>query len=254
MSLDKLNVTLYDLLGYLLPGFVLLLACSVAEATFGTTHILALSRVAANPIPSTIAAYFLGHICHGIGSGLQESFRIARYSPSSTSSSLLGRGKRWLLDALSTTATSLDTPIFDRVLAVACETYGLTPEDIEAKKKLNVYTLSDNYLVVAGGIFEREVLQSREGFYKASSAAFALFWLVCTSAFFFGGLRIQMQSGSYELCSPLGSFILSIVALAIALLLWKRFVFFNSLKKNNTLLMFLALRAREKQEAGQTMS
>ena len=253
MSLDKINVTLYDLLGYLLPGFILLFACSVAESTFGSTQVLTLSHLISYPLPSAIAAYFLGHICHGIGSGLQERFRVVRYSSPAPlpSRNPFMRVKRWLLKELTTTSTSLDEPIFDRVLTVACETYGLKTEDVEAKKRLNAYSLSDNYLVVAGGFFERDVLQSREGFYKASSAAFVLLCLVCCVAIFFGGVRIQTQPSVYELCPALESLALSLGSFAVAWLLWKRFVFFNSLKKSNTLLMFLALRSREKRDAEQ---
>lgn len=50
MGLDKISVTLYDLLGYLLPGYVLLLACSVAEASFWGSSVFALSRISRNPI------------------------------------------------------------------------------------------------------------------------------------------------------------------------------------------------------------
>src|SRR6185503_4769988 len=72
MSLDKLSITLYDLLGYLLPGYLLLVGCSLAEASFFTSSLFALSRISANPISTAIAAYFLGQTSHALSSILKN--------------------------------------------------------------------------------------------------------------------------------------------------------------------------------------
>ncbi len=61
MGLDKISVTLYDLLGYLLPGYVLLLASSVAEASYWErSSLFSVSSIGHNPVLAAIAAYFLG--------------------------------------------------------------------------------------------------------------------------------------------------------------------------------------------------
>jgi len=66
MGFDKISVTLYDLLGYLLPGFIFLLVCSVAEASWFGTSLFALARYKNNPIAASIIAYFLGQAGHAL--------------------------------------------------------------------------------------------------------------------------------------------------------------------------------------------
>ena len=39
MSLDKISVTLYDIFGYLLPGYIIVAGASIFEATFSKSSI-----------------------------------------------------------------------------------------------------------------------------------------------------------------------------------------------------------------------
>src|SRR5205085_9652036 len=151
MGLDKISVTLYDLLGYLLPGYVLLLACSVAEACFWGSSVFALSCISRNPILSAVVAYFLGQASHAIGSWIKAK----RY--------------KWFDDRGS---YRLNPEIAERVTQVIQETFGLKLEEDKKLSKIDRYVLADSYIVASGGSVERDILMAREGFFKASVVAF----------------------------------------------------------------------------------
>jgi hypothetical protein len=78
VDLSKIAVTLYDVFGYLLPGYVLLFACSVFEATFLGTWFLSLSFLTAHALPFAVAAYFLGQVGHAIASWCTEHPKLRR--------------------------------------------------------------------------------------------------------------------------------------------------------------------------------
>jgi hypothetical protein len=225
MNLEKISVTLYDLIGYLLPGFVLLLACSLAEATFGNTHMLALSRIAGNPLAFSVAAYFLGQACHAIGSHLKD----------------------WKPSAFKADTKRMSRPLYDHVVRLLHETYGLKEGDLsDEQKSLNVYLLADSYIVASGGSNERDVLQAREGFFKASMVAFAMLALIFLCSIFVGGTRIQGKPAFYGALPLWTTIIAVLVTSALVWLWWKRFVFFGCLKRNNILLIFLAMQVKDR--------
>lgn len=227
MGLDKISVTLYDLLGYLLPGYVLLLACSVVEASFWGSDLFALSRVSHNPILSAVVAYFLGQASHAIGSWIKNK----RY--------------RWFDDK---GGYRLSPEITERVSQAIQETYRLNFEGDKKLSKIDRYLLADSYIVASGGSVERDILTAREGFFKASAVAFTVLAMSMISVLFASAAKIQVQSGVYIFPTKI-----SIVALIgfFFLLVWlfrQRFIFFNCVKTNNALLTFLALRQRSERE------
>lgn len=223
MGLDKISVTLYDLLGYLLPGYVLLLACSVAEASFWGSSAFALSRISRNPILSAVVAYFLGQASHAVGSWIKTK----RY--------------RWFDDRGS---YRLNPEITERVSQVLQETYGLKLEEDKKLSKIDRYVLADSYIVASGGSVERDILMAREGFFKASVVAFAALALTVLSTLFAPVAKIQVQPGVFILPTKVGIIFLSIILLLLVWLFRQRFIFFNCIKTNNALLIFLALRQK----------
>lgn len=223
MGLDKISVTLYDLLGYLLPGYILLLACSVAEASFWESSLFALSRISHNPVLCIVVAYFLGQTSHAIGSWI----KIKRY--------------KWFDDR---GAYSLNPEIRKRAVEVLEETYGLKLKDDQKLSKIDRYLLADSFIVASGGSVERDILTAREGFFKASTVAFGILGLTVLSSSFVPVPRIQVSPGAFIFPTRV-----SVIALTIFffLLLWlfrQRFIFFNCVKNNNALLTFLALRQK----------
>lgn len=130
MGLDKISVTLYDLLGYLLPGYVLLLACSVAESSYWGSSVFALSRVSRNPILAVVTAYFLGQVSHALGSWI----KIKRY--------------RWFSDRGN---YRLHADVAERVSQALQETYGLNLDEDKKLSKIDRYVLADSYIIASGG-------------------------------------------------------------------------------------------------------
>lgn len=225
MGLDKISITLYDLLGYLLPGYVLLLACSMAEASFWAgSSAFALSRISRNPVLAAVAAYFLGQASHAIASLIKE------------------KSYRWLGDRLG--RYRLNQEVSERVSQVIQETYGLKLEQDKKLSKIDRYVLADSYIVASGGSVERDILMAREGFFKASMVAFAALALTVFSTLFASAARIQVQPEVFVFLTKTGIVSLTIILLLLVWLFWRRFIFFNCIKTNNTLLTFLALRQK----------
>jgi hypothetical protein len=224
MGLDKISVTLYDLLGYLLPGYVLLLACSVAEASYWErSSLFSVSRISRNPVLAAVAAYFLGQASHAVASWIKAK----RY--------------RWFDDRGS---YRLSPEVADRVYEVILETYGIKPDGDRKLSKIDRYLLADSYIVASGGSVERDIMTAREGFFKASSVAFAALALTVLSTLFAPHTRVQTQPDVFIYPTRL-----SVVALTAFLLLFvwlfrQRFIFFSCVKNNNALLTFLALRQK----------
>lgn len=229
MGLDKISVTLYDLLGYLLPGYVLLLACSVAEASFGGTSLFALARISRSPILAAVVAYFLGQASHGIGAIIKSK----KY--------------RWFDDH---GRYSLSPDIKERVIAAIKETYGIKLEGEKELSKIDAYLLADNYILASGGSIERDILTAREGFFKAAMVAFVVMAVTMLSTLLSQLPRIQIQPGIFVLPTRLSIVALTIFFLFLCWLFRQRFIFFNRAKNNNALLTFLALRQGAGSKAG----
>ncbi len=222
MGLDKITVTLYDLLGYLLPGYVLLFACSVLEASFWGSSVFALSHIGSNPILSAIVAYFLGQTSHAIAS----IFKSNKY--------------RWFDDR---GRYSLNPEIKQRVITALTEAYAINLEVNQELSKIDSYLLADNYILASGGSVEREMLTAREGFFKSSMVAFAVLGITFFASLFSRLPRIQVQPEHFILPTRLSIVMLAFTFLALSWLFRERFIFFNRAKNNNALLTFLALRS-----------
>jgi hypothetical protein len=232
MGLDKISVTLYDLLGYLMPGFLLLLAGSLAEATWFGTPFFALARFKNNPVIASIVAYFLGQAAHGIGSWMvaRTKFIKTRFG-----------GKE---------VYKLGKEIDQRVQQVISETFGfeVKSDAPHPLTKAEIYLLADSYIVASGGSVERDILMAREGFFKTSAIAFLALLILCLSGFVIP-IKIQMQAGSFIALSRWNIAGVSVLMFWLTLLFIRRFVFFNCVKNNNGLTTFLAMRQKESKAA-----
>lgn len=223
MSLDKMSLTLYDFLGYLLPGYVLVFGCSLLESTFLDSDLFHLSRVADDLLLFTVLAYFFGHAGHRIGSLLKDW----RYG--------------WFRDR----NRRLSAPVFERAREVVKDAYGIKLDEGEKLDTLETYLLADSYVVASGGSTERDVLMAREGFSKASMVAFGFLSLILLSSLIVGGTKVQTQSGAFTQLTWSTTTVLAVAMLSLTLLFRGAFIFFNRVKINNTLLTFLALREKD---------
>ena len=219
MSIDKIGLTLYDFLGYLLPGYTLILVCSLIESSFLDSDLFALSNINDNVFIFSIIAYFLGHISHGIGSAIKDRF-YKQFSD---------RDKR------------LSRNVFERVRQAAQEVYDINMDSEMKLNTLETYLLADSYIIAAGGSTERDILMAREGFHKASMVAFGFLCLAISVSLFRGGMKIQIRPKEFINLSCGLTAVLSLITLCAVLLFRKAFIFYNRIKINNTFLVFLAL-------------
>lgn len=222
MSIESIGLTLYDFLGYLFPGYVLVLACSVLEASLGDSDLLRLSNLSGNFVSVTIVAYFLGQVSHAIGSVLKN------------------RLYRWFTDRNN----RLSDPIYGRVQTAVQEAYSIPLCSEQRLDALETYMLADQYLAAFGASGERDVLMAREGFHKASMVAFALLSLAVVGSLLVGGARIQTEPGASIQLSPVATLVVGVAGLGCAALFRGRFAFFNRVKINTVLLSFLAVYER----------
>lgn len=217
--MDKISVTLYDLLGYILPGCILLFTSSLVEATFAGSHHLSLSAMTANLALSVVACYFLGAVAHSIGSILKD----------------------WLPGFFSDKKSRLDKSILDRAKEMAKGLYGFAEEDKRDLTTLEIYLLADSYVIASGKTVEREILQAREGFYKASMVAMAALSIAFFFAAIFGGAVVQFGAKSVEELSRMSTLLLGLMGVILTLVFRRGLRFFNRVKVNNTILLFMAL-------------
>jgi hypothetical protein len=225
MSLSNITLSLFDIFGYLLPGFVVFCAASISVSSFTGSSALSLTGSPNSILLASVAAYFLGHLCHLLAEWLYQ--RLGKYFKGSE--------------------VRLSEGLYRRVRAVAEETYGVqvTSDDKGAHRR-ELYLMADAYLAASGNVQERDSLLAREGFAKTSTAAFAILTLVLAASLFKGGATVNlMQTSPYRL--DVGVTIgLSIVTLFATWLFWLRFLFFRRLKTNNIQVLFLACVQRER--------
>jgi len=221
MESGKLGLSLFDVLGYLLPGYLLVLCASFVEATFLGSGYLSLASIRDNFLITAVIAYFAGHLCHAIGTAIKD--RFFRH---------LGKDYRE------------KNPLYEEFRKAVLNTYGLR-SDLPLNS-LDLYILADSYLVASNILEERSSLQVREGFHKSAAAAIGMLFLIVFGSLFVGGLRIQATSGSIQNLGIWPTIIYALLSLAATWLFWARFMFYNRMKLTNTYLLFLALVEKEK--------
>ncbi len=149
------RLTFYDIVGYLLPGAVGLLALAVACALVDPAWALAEPTGAGAWTLAIVGTYFLGHAIQGI------AFRI------------LSRGR--MRDAVARAASGA----VDAVVVRALESNGSTPGQSVVDRFAALDALKIDFS-------DREVFTARQGFYRGSSVAFGLLTLVLAVAAIWG--------------------------------------------------------------------
>lgn len=225
MSIDNLGLTLFDILSYLLPGYVVIFALSIVEATFFSSDLLALATIKDNWLALSVLAYFFGQFSHRIASFINNK------RPS------------WFNDH----SQRLGDSIYYHIRNLLSEMHSIDFKEGERLHSLETYLLADSYVVASGKTAERDSLTAREGFHKTSMVTFAILTITVFVTLFNGGTKIQLTSGNYFTFSPVGSILVLVVLLLMTLAFWRGYTFFNRLKINNTLLLAMTLRALDKE-------
>ena len=214
----ELQISVYDIFGYLFPGAIVLLALAlVFQAVFWPHDLLIVPTQLTVGVSVCFAflAYVVGHLAQGVGN-------LADQLP------LL---KKWRKDdaGLSPEAKKL-------LRAAVSERFG--PDAAELKFP-ELVELCDQTLVHHGSVGEREIFTYREGFYRGCFVGLALLslgfllWAIRT--------RTSFVLGTDELKFGLmASLALSAVCVGCAWIAYRRYTRFADHRIRSCLIRFLA--------------
>ena len=249
MVSDKLSLTLFDILSYLLPGFVVLFTLSLLEAAFLTnSSLLSLTALGTNLFLFSIMSYYLGHVCHIVATMIKDTiFQI--FKPASElkkDSGLIGKFRQAIYHRLNRNEHRLSRPLFNRLQQLVQETYHIPLGEGEKLTTLENYLLADSYILASGCEGERNSLMVREGFFKSSTVSFVILALTIWGSLFVGGLHIQLEAGQIQNLGSGTTVFLAVLVTIVSLLFRGRFNYYNRMKLNNTYLLFLSYREKDK--------
>jgi hypothetical protein len=227
MTFDKISLTLFDVLSYLLPGYILLFSFSIIEATFFDTSLFSLSTLNANWLTSSIMAYFLGQISHRLGSLLKN------------------RKNKWFENRKQ----QLSRPLYYHARDLLSQMYDIKFEEGERLQSLETYMLAESYIIASGKTDERDSLIAREGFHKTSMSSFGIATALVFATLFVGGVNVQVTPGVYISMTRWETFGVVIVFAIFTAVFWQGYVFYNRLKINNILLLAMTLRSLDKEKS-----
>lgn len=226
MTFDKISLTFFDVLSYLLPGYILLFALSVIESSFFGTSLLAFSHLESGWFFSSVVAYFLGQTCHRLGS------KIKSLRPN------------WFENH----EQRLIRPVYYYIRSLLAEMHPIEFKEEERLHSFETYLMAESYIVASGKNAELDSLLTREGFHKTSMVAFGFTTIAFFSTLFVGGTRIQVNPTAYTDLGLIGTLICLSVLLIMTISFWQGFVFYNRLKINNILMLAMTLRSLDKEK------
>lgn len=224
MDAEKIGLTIFDILGYLLTGYVMVFVLSLIEAIFLKSGLITLSVVGGNIFLFTVVAYFLGIVCHALSTLTKDKF-YKLFAPKN------GR---------------LNPLIYNRFVEAIADTFKIYKIDDDKRlHTLDNYLLADSYILTEGCGEERMSLMVREGFFKTSMCAFFFLTLTSLASLFFGGLYIQPEAGKLFSFGIIPTLFIFALSAGITLLFRNRFIYYNRIKLNNTALIFLACYSKQ---------
>lgn len=219
MPFGKVALSLYDLLGYLFPGVFIVIAFSAVEATFFGSSLLTIERLQQNWLISIAAAYIFGHALHAVGSKLQSRF--------------------W--KQLTTKDKQLGNSLYYKIKSLVQERHGFTGEEMEDLLAWDLFLLCDAHTVMSKGSVEREMILSKEGFYRGLFLAFAVLTILLIFATIFGGVHWFITDTDEWAATRAATFSIALVSSLMSWLMLERFKMFNRMKNNfSKLVYFLA--------------
>ena len=217
--IKDIQVTLYEIFGYLFPGAIVLFALAIGFAgIFWPNECLALDANLSNfeIVLLLFSSYLIGHITQGLANYLEILPAVRK---SLKEHSLLSP------DLLSLLKTSLS------------KRYGLANANIPIRE---IYDLCDQTLLHHSSLGEREIFIYREGFYRGCTVALAVLaialfpWDIRSS----GCVSFHADIIRFSRCQMLP---FTFMIIAGAYFTFERYKRFQKLKIKTCLLRFLSL-------------
>lgn len=231
--IKDIEVTLYDIFGYLLPGCIALVSALIllwticyagqpfpirTPDTFGCAILL-------------IAAYYAGHFVHAIADQLVNLFKI----------------DRWRTLEKKDDDKSLPECIKEGAKRKIQQVLKLKADDVNAISYKWLYRIADEVIGQCGQPGDREIFMNRVGFYRGSLVAFFMLWLSLISRIGIPITYFTIHGKIFEI--PSLAFILTVIILLIGMIfLWYRYRKFVDYRVTSAVICFLALKPPDKEE------
>jgi hypothetical protein len=215
----ELQITLYDIFGYLLPGSIILIAVVILfwSLFWPSAPFALIANVPTLPaIGLLFSAYLAGHLGQGIANFLEKLPNVRRK-----------------LEIELPLSAELSQLVRDAV----AERFGYWAKWLKSKE---LVLLCDQALICACSPGEREIFIYREGFYRGNCVALALLGLtlavrlICSPAIIYlGDARIEIHRIQLILAALIAAF--------GTCLSFRRYIRFSTHKNATCLARFLAL-------------
>lgn len=228
----ELQVTLYDMFGFLLPGVIVL---ATGVVLFWAVYLPQPQVTLAAPdatgwVVLVVLAYFCGHMAQSFGNVLEKLYKPTEDMV------LKGAGPYRLPDE-----------VVQACAAKAKETLGLDASGLAPKW---LYRLCDDAVQRSGKLGEREVYVYREGFYRGTAVAFltlAFSLLVLLARLYFGEHEV-LRGSAWEVQRG-HLWFLALFAVAFSYLAFRRYRRFGMYRVTQAMLGFLTIKEDKKPDA-----
>jgi hypothetical protein len=215
---ESVSFTLYEILGYLMPGLIAVASFSISFWTiFHGDCVLPLSFWRLSPtgvLALLFLTYLLGHLVQALANPLLKGADKAIMSAA---------------DPAVLVAKQRALKLFEG-----------TPADVSKISDDWLERVMDERCIQVGQLGDREIFTYREGFYRGSTVATVLFCVGLVICIFAGNLRLLVGDTIFALSRLELTVILAISVLG-AWGLYKRFRRFSEYRVNRVVAAFIAL-------------
>jgi hypothetical protein len=230
--IKDLQITLYEIFGYLLPGMVmfsslLLLFWAIFFPTPSIGFDLKTTEVW---LAFLVFSYVAGHMGQAVGNLIQK--RI-----SSAEKLVLGQNGE------------LSPAVLKAFKEKAAKAYEV---DVGALDEYWLFRLCDDAVLRSGKLGEREIFQYREGFYRGTAVGFASLTVACLAfvvrLWFVDGHSLKITGSDWSL-TPWQFLFVALVAGAFSILAFLRYRRFGAYRVTHAMLGFLTVKDEKKPES-----
>lgn len=201
--MKELNLTLYEIFGYLLPGGIASLAVGmVFYLTTMSDAMIYIPEMSKTLAVILIAiAYFSGHVVQAIGNII---FKKIHYS-----------------------AHALPPSLIENTKSTLAQLHGIDTSNMDPHL---LYSLCDAFLVQNGNVGDRDIFQYREGFYRGVSVSCIFLFVASILMLWHGIFRVRWFTYCDLTITPWMFLFFSIVSIMGAVLFYWRYKRFANYK------------------------